>query len=66
MYPRTTEAPTQRFTEDYGWAPESVDVDSMVLSLQEDGFGQGHLGHKTAHLEVMPQAGAIFVVFFPN
>ena len=23
-------------------------------------FGQGHLGHKTAHLEVMPRPGAIF------
>jgi len=23
-------------------------------------FGQGHLGHKTAHLDVMPRSGAIF------
>ena len=23
-------------------------------------FGQGHLGHKTAHLDVMPRPGAIF------
>ena len=29
-------------------------------------FGQGHLGHKTAHLEVMPRAGAIFCGVLPN
>ena len=29
-------------------------------------FGQGHLGHKTAHLEVMPQAGAIFCGVLPK
>ena len=32
----------------------------------EGTFGQGPLGHKTAHLEVMPRAGAIFCGVLPN